>query len=174
MIQCPKCKASLPDWAKNCQFCNADTSKLTRPDPPAPKAKYKRPMAAWIWPAYYIVSVYWIISGVQSILEALNVGPFATTIVFQGVKIDPGINIIGLVFGLFSAVIGFGLLLKIEAIRGVANVLCFLQIAGGLLGLWGGIMASAVLGPIGLLITIMNLLDIITGGLMIYVIGETD
>lgn len=173
MISCPKCKASLPDWATSCQFCQADTSKVSRPVEVA-KPKYKRELASWIWPAYYIIAILWIVSGVGGILEALNVGPFATTIKLQDVKIEPGVNLLGLIFSGVSAIIGLGLLVKIEIIRGVVNVVCFLQIVNGLLGLWAGIMASAFLGPIGLFITIMNIVDIVTGALMIYILGETD
>lgn len=173
MITCPKCKASLPDWAQSCQFCQADTSKLQRPVEVA-KPKYKRPMAAWIWPAYYVISGYWVISGAEGIVQALNLGPFATSIVIEGVKIEPGISVVGLVFGALSALVGLGLLFKLEFIRGVVNVLCFLQILNGLLGLWAGVLSSALFGPIGLLVTIMSIFDIITGALMVYVIGETD
>lgn len=138
------------------------------------QTQVQAPTGIWIWPAYYTIAVLWIVSGVGGILEALNVGPFATTIKFQDVKIEPGVNLIGLVFSGISAVIGLGLLVKIEIIRGVVNVVCFLQIVNGLLGLWAGIMASAFLGPIGLFITIMNIVDIVTGALMIYILGETD
>ena len=131
-------------------------------------------MAAWIWPSYYVIAVYWIISGAEGIVQSLNLGPFATSVVIEGVKIDPGISIVGLVFSALSVVVGFGLLFKIEFMRGIVNVLCFLQILNGLLGLWTGVLSSALLGPIGLLITIMSIFNIVTGALMIYIIGETD
>ncbi len=126
-------------------------------------ARCNRKKTSWIWPAYYVLSIYWIISGIEGILRSLNEAPFG-----------PGAEPLALVMGAFSALVGLGLLVRLEFLRGVGNLVCFLQILGGVLGLWTGVLSIAVLGPMGLIVTIMAILDVLTGGFMIYLIGETD
>ncbi|CAN5694532.1 hypothetical protein BH11ARM2_BH11ARM2_33360 [soil metagenome] len=72
MIQCPKCAASLPDWAQKCLFCGNDTKAVTRPVA-ATKAQNPAFQAPkWVWGMYYAISVYFIIGVVGSIFDAIR------------------------------------------------------------------------------------------------------
>ncbi|MGI8922484.1 MAG: hypothetical protein ACR2HJ_00355 [Fimbriimonadales bacterium] len=54
------------------------------------------------------------------------------------------------------------------------NILSFLRILGGLFAIWIGLLGTVALGGWALLLVILGVLDVITGGFMIYLIGETD
>lgn len=165
MISCPKCGNSLPDWAQACQFCGTDTKKVARPA--APKGSSRSvPVGqpTWVWPAYYLIAAYFIISGFLSIglavlmnKEGLDVGDIVTLIV-SGI----------------TAVIGIGLAAKVEIIRGITNIFCWLQILSGGFGFLTLLFAGAFLGPIAILYAGFKLFDVISGAFMIFLIGETD
>ena len=163
MIQCPGCSNTLQDHAVRCQFCGADVSKVPRP-PAAKKAvsTYGAP-AKWIWPTYYTVSGYWALSGAFDVVRALGL--------LSGAKeVDSFMVVIGAVLML----IGVGLILRVELIRGIINVVCWLKIAVGIVGAILSLGIMALFGAIGILFLVLNLLDIATGGFMIYLVGETD
>jgi len=176
MIQCPKCQQSLPDWSQVCQFCQTDLKGVARPktgDPAnnRPVANFGQP-AKWIWPTYYAISIYWIISGAKTLISAIVTSMYAQQNVFgESVK---SLDVVGMIVGTLTILTGIGLIAKVEFVRGVVNVLCFLQILGNLCGLASLIMIGSILGPWVLVGIIFQVLNIATAALMIYVIGETD
>lgn len=176
MIQCPKCQQSLPDWAQVCQFCQTDLKGVSRPkstDPAyaRPTSNYGQP-AAWIWPTYYIISAYWIISGLKTLISAILLSMTAKENIFgESVK---SLDVVGMVVGALTIATGIGLAAKIEFVRGIVNVLCFLQILGNICGLASLIMIGSIFGPWVLIGVVFQVLNILTAALMIYIIGETD
>jgi len=177
MIQCPKCQQSLPDWSQICQFCQTDLKSVPRPKGSDPnyaraQANFGQP-AKWIWPAYYIISIYWVISGARTLIGAIMMS-MATQHNIFGEAVQR-LDIVGMVVGALTLLTGLGLAAKIEFFRGVVNVLCFLQILGNICGLASMIMiGSLILGPYVIIGIVFQVLNIATAALMIYVIGETD
>src|SRR5213083_132352 len=115
MIQCPNCKNSLPDTFTRCQFCGADVAKVPRPvmPPKASRPLYEPPK--WVWIAYYGIAAYWVIGGGMD--------------VFRGVKALSGAGFfayIGIAFGVATALVGLGLILHAEIVRGLVNILSFI------------------------------------------------
>jgi len=163
MITCPNCKAALPDWAKHCQFCQADTAAVLRPkqDNPDPEA-FQTP--TWTMAAYYAVSCLLLVSGLVGI---------ATTLL--GARKD-GLGLfdfVSLVFDGVGTLVGIGLLLRLEIIRGITNVICFLGILSGLRFLAFG-LAGTLFTSWGLLVVIYGIVKIAVYAFMIFLIGETD
>jgi hypothetical protein len=167
MIQCPSCKATLPDGAGHCQFCGATFAAT----PPSRRTDSDDPdlgggdSPSWVWPAYYGISIWWILSGVWGIIQELmskNPGSF-WSIVSMGISA-------------VTALVGLGLILRVEQARGIVNVLCFLQILNGVFGLLGGFVMSfaPIIGIFGAIAMIVSALDIVFAILMIFVIGETE
>lgn len=160
MKHCPGCNATLPDAAVRCQFCGQALSA-----PPPVRVPSARPQGAsgvmpgapaWVGVAYNLIAVYWLISGLWSALAAS---------VLSGSG-EP--NILSVVFGSATSLVGLGLLLRIEFVRGIVNFLCGLQILFGLLG-----VVTSFLGgqPLGL---VLSLVQIATAGFMMFLIGETE
>ncbi len=90
-----------------------------------------------------------------------------------------GPNYFLVVIGAIGVVWGIGLLAKIEFIRGITNVLCFLSIAVDLLSLVGYVLGAGLAAMLGgsLLVVISmfaTAFNIALNGLMIYLLGETD
>lgn len=120
----------------------------------------------WVYPAYYIVASYFVLSGLGGALMTLlnhktmtEGGPFVY---------------VGLAFNAVGVLLGLGLIAKIEIIRGIVNFVCGLSLIFGIIGLLGSFGAVLTLGGLGVLILIQNVLDICSNGFMIYLIGETD
>lgn len=105
----------LQDWAQVCQFCKTDVSRIPRAKSSNPDDHRPRmgPTPKWIWIAYYIISVLWVFDGLTDLLAALNVFPK---------RADGGVNILLLVFGVFSLAVWLGLILRAELARGVVNI----------------------------------------------------
>lgn len=163
MFQCPNCSNTLSDNIVRCQFCGADVSKVLRPPTPTKVSRPYPGPAKWIWPTYYIVSAYWILSGAFDAVRALGV--------FGASKEVDGFM---LVIGSLNVAIGLGLVFRVELIRGFINVICWLQIAVSVLGAITSLFLVAFVGPIAFLFVFLHLLDIATAGLLIYLVGETD
>src|SRR5437899_1950147 len=169
MIKCPGCQATLPDGALQCQFCGAQLAAppvargyargQTRQSSAMPGAP------SWVMPAYYGIALWWMLSGAWDILQAT---------VWAGKDSGGFLDVLGILFGGITALVGLGLLLRIDVVRGIVNVLCFLQIVFGILGLITSFLLSGPLGMIGILGMIHSIVDIGTAGLMIYLIGETE
>ena len=118
----------------------------------------------WVLPAYYAIAAWWMLSAVWNILRA-------TVLSKGGIDFIDGI---GIFFSVISALIGLGLLLRVDSVRDVVNFFCFLRIIFGLFGIVQGFLFSGVLGMLGIMIMIASIIDVLTGALMIYLIGETD
>lgn len=167
LIQCPKCQNSLPDWAQSCQFCGGDVKKVARPVHVQTQAKIDK--SGWVWPAYYALAAYWMLSGV------LNIGQSIWPIIHP--KGDLGSFVlyayVGIAVGLLTFLVGLGLVLHVEIARGIANFLAGLKIIFGLLGLAGSVLGTLFSGAFGLILVILNIVDIAAAAFAIYLIGET-
>jgi hypothetical protein len=81
---------------------------------------------------------------------------------------------LGIAMAALGALVGLGLLLRIEIVRGVVNFFCALQLLRGLLGLAGTLLGMMFVGPYAIIYLLLNVIDISTAAFMIYLIGETD
>lgn len=158
MRQCPHCHAAVPDRVVRCPACGG---VLPPPVRLSTDAQRRPPLSApgtpkWVPVAYNIIAGYWILSGGFSLVSALAHGGGKTG------------SYVAAAFGLFTVLIGLGLLLRIEIVRGIVNVLCALQIIGGAIGVLGAFLRGA---PLEL---VLSFVQIGTAGFMIYLIGETD
>ena len=168
MIICPQCKASLPVWAKQCQFCGADVTKVPRPaaDPVDPHGYQPYTQPNWILPAYYGIAGYLLLSGVLEITMALVQRSKDTE--------GRGLWMIGIFFGGVVFLLSIGLLLRVETVRKIMVWVCAIDLLFGVLGLFGSFMVMMAAGGWGVLLMVSTLLRICADGLMIYLIGETD
>jgi len=108
---------------------------------------------------YNLIALYWIADGGFDLVAGLSAK-------------EP--SLVAAVFGGFWMMIGFGLLVRIEFVRGLVNILSFIKIGFGVLAIIGGLVGSATVGASALLIVLFGVIDVVTGGLMVYLIGETD
>jgi hypothetical protein len=83
-------------------------------------------------------------------------------------------SFVSMAFDGFTVLLGIGLALRIELIRGIVNFFCGLRIFFGLLGLAGSVLGSMFAGPLAIIFILMNVVNIATAAFMIYLIGETD
>lgn len=167
---CPTCNKQVLAGMATCQFCGSDLrgmaptqKKSIWVDPDSHDVVHTGGKPKWVVPAYYVIASYFALSGIISLITLLtskDKGEIFHTIlmVMSGIQI----------------VIGLGLIAKIEIIRGIVNFVCGLMLIRSLIGLLGSLGAIMVAGGWGFLILFWNLLDIVTNGLMIYLIGETD
>lgn len=123
----------------------------------------------WTWIAYYVVCAYYVIEGLRLVFYGV-VPTLAVTAQMGHPMVNPIYVIVGLVMALFGA----GLAARIEFVRGIANVVCWILIVFGFLMLAGSVMVGFVLAPLGLLFMFFSVLRIATAGFMIYLIGETE
>jgi hypothetical protein len=173
VITCPKCNATLPDWAQTCQFCQADVKAVARPvAPAAPKQSLTASTSpGWVAGAYYALCVFFLLEGAYDILRAVMI----TQEKVMGSVVGWGFeSFLGVIVGAFTCLIGLGLLLRVEFIRGIVNFFCGLRILFGLVGLLGSLGGVLLFGALGFLFLVMNVVDIATAAFMIYLIGETD
>ncbi|MBM3494480.1 MAG: hypothetical protein FJX72_09210 [Armatimonadetes bacterium] len=159
MVKCPGCSATLPDGAQVCQFCGRalgpPSVRLGRA--PVGKPADVMPGApAWVKPVYNLIAGYWILNGAWGVLSDTALAG------------KDGPNFVGAAFGALGALIGLGLLLRIDRIRGVVNFVCALQILFGILDV---ISAFLIGWP---LMMFLAMFQVFTAGLMIFLIGETD
>ena len=118
----------------------------------------------WVLPVYYAIAVWWMLGGIWNVIQVTVFG-------------EGGIGFfdwISIVFGGLTALIGFGLIMRWDDVRDVVNVLCFLRIIFGLFGIVQGFLLAGLLGVIGIFIMIGSIIDVLTGFLMIYLLGETE
>jgi hypothetical protein len=171
-IKCTNCNQSVPAGFGVCQFCQASLSGVAKPNPQRQNyfayeddhnvGYFGKP--TWVKPAYYAVSTYFVVSALVGILLVLTrmKGPIE------------GIEIIAIAAHSIGLIIGIGLLAKIEMIRGIVNFVCSFRILLGLLAIPSLLMEGMFTGFAGVIATILAVLDLITNGMMIYLIGETD
>jgi len=169
MIQCPNCKQSVPDWVQRCQFCQTELTNVARPI--ATKKPALVQAAAWIYPTYYTIAGYFVLSGALEIIQTLYAANAHKGVEMHGMG---PIQVVMIIIGAITSMIGLGLILKVEIVRGIVNIFCWLRIATSVLGLPAAVGLALILGPIGIVALVMSIFDIITGGLMIYLLGETD
>ena len=121
----------------------------------------------WVWPAYYSICAYFILTGL--------VGVIMTAISISRAKDGVGIfDYVSLVVGAITALIGIGLVAKVDFVRGIVNIFCWIQIVSSVLGAASLLLAGLILGPFAILMAFWRLIDAVTAGLMIFLIGETD
>lgn len=176
-LKCPKCGASLPEWAKACQFCQTDVTKLARPVNTETKKHYGAfDTPKWIWACYYFIAVWWILGGAYDVMDSFYVfGKSIDMLKLEkefGMKFGP--NVIGIIAGTLTCLFGLGLALKIEIIRGIVNFVAGLKLIFALLGLAGSLLGMTFAGLLSLPFVILNIVDIITSGMLLWLIGETD
>jgi hypothetical protein len=121
------------------------------------------------WALYYVLCSVWLVSGIWSIVETLAIAP--TQKGYEGIGM---FGVVGLVFSGAQVLVSIGLLAKVEIARGIVNVIAFLNLLSAAFGLLGGLVVTLVLGPLGVLIIVMNVIEIAVNGGIIWVIGETD
>lgn len=176
-LKCPKCQASLPDWSKSCQFCGADVSKLARPVRTDEKKHYKEfDTPQWIWICYYIIAGWWVLGGRYDVGNSFYIfgKPLELLKLEKEFHTTAGPSIVGVISGTITALFGLGLMLRIEIIRGIVNFVAGLKLAFGLLGLAGSLIGTGLFGAMALIGVLFNLFDIITSGMLLWLIGETD
>lgn len=176
MITCPQYQATLPDGAYHCQYCGltfgaAPTGRMQSgrmsPSSPAAASKWRDVMPGaprWALPVYYAIAAWWMLSGVWDILQVTALGEGSVGL----------FDMIVIAFGAITALIGLGLILRVDEIRDFVNILCFLQILFGLLGIVQGFLLAGGLGMLGIFVMVGSIIDVLTGFLMIYLLGETD
>lgn len=163
MRRCKNCGAALAPHAVQCDLCGA---RAAGPPPvrleegPHRRSEGASPGIApgaprWVGVAYNLIAAYWLVTGGIRVVAAASGGPGAGGVVAGA-------------FGLLAALIGLGLLLRVEFVRGIVNVLCGLQILFGALGVLDSFLGG---DPLGL---ILSFVQIATAGFMIYLIGETE
>jgi hypothetical protein len=151
---------------QKCQFCGADVSKIVVPKvvgPTRPKSTaFETPK--WVWWAYYGLAAWWILSALVSIGFTLS----------QGAGKTSGANILySMVPDLLGLIMGIGLALKIRLIRRLANWGAGLKILFGLFGMLGGFIVTGISPLLGLIVTFLNIFNIVFGALTIYLLAET-
>ena len=176
MISCPKCQSALPDWAQSCQFCGTDTGKVARPVVEQKKSNYAYGTAAWVWWAYYAIAGWFVLSGLINLARGI--------IGFIQFNRDTADNPYVQSFGVFfyfgmaisaaAIVVGMGLILKSDFIRGIANYYCAFMLLFGALDVLSYIGISAIIGPVAYVWMARSALDVVCGGMMIYLILETN
>jgi hypothetical protein len=76
--------------------------------------------------------------------------------------------------GLLLALVGGGLIWRIELARGIANVLCWVQICLSAISIVFGIFGTPFSGADGLIGVLFSMLDFAVAMFMVYLLGETD
>lgn len=173
MITCPRCQQSLPDWAQSCQFCGSDTKAVARPAP-AEKKRYKNfETPQWVWVCYYLIAAWWVLGGIFDVMNAFYLfGKPPKELLGSDGEMGP--NIVGIIAGSITALFGIGLAFRIEVIRGIVNFAAGAKLLLGLLGIAGTIMGMTVSGALAIPLVFLHVINVITAGGLIFLIGETD
>lgn len=161
MISCPKCNATLPDGADRCQFCGQTFTPFRSPNAPRAGRQPGLSDLKWVNFAYYGIAGWWAISNLIRVAVMLS----------RGVS---GFDMFGLAISGATALVGIGLIFRVELARGIVNILCFLQILFGAMWLLAGFFMTPVMGVMGGMLMIFAAIQIALAGVMIFVIGETE
>ncbi len=172
-MMCPTCQKQVISGVPTCQFCGSDLRGMAPAqgkrsifiDSDSYDVVHTGGKPDWVYPAYYILSGYYIVAAIVQIL-----------IIMMGKKSDlsdPFTMIMIAIHGL-SLIVGIGLLAKIEIVRGIVNYLSFGKILGGLRGILISLGVMMISTGFGILLLILSVLDLSAGVFMIYLIGETD
>lgn len=170
-MKCPRCQNSVISGVATCQFCGEDLRGMAPTqkrsvfvDPDSHEVVHTGGRPTWVVPLYYVIAGWFVVSGVIDIIQVL-----------MNKKLDDAfLKILFLVLPSVRAILGLGLLAKIEFVRGIVNFVCGISLVLSILGLLGSFADILAFGGLGVLMLILNVFNICTYGLMIYLIGETD
>jgi hypothetical protein len=170
-MKCPRCQNSVISGIATCQFCGEDLRGLAPTqkrsmfvDPDSHEVVHTGGRPKWVYPAYYAVSGWFLVSGLIDIIQVLT-----------NPKIEEGfLKIILIVVPAVRCLLGLGLIAKIEFVRGIVNFVCGISLIFSIIGLLSSFASILALGGMGVLVVVMNVVNICTYALMIYLIGETD
>lgn len=173
-MTCPTCNKQVIAGVPTCQFCGSDLRGMAPTqakrsvfiDSDSYDAVHSGGKPGWVVPAYYIVAGYFLVSGLLAIL--------LTVMNKKGMEEAGMFAYVAIAMYSISVIMGLGLLAKIEIIRGIVNFVCGISLIFGIIGLIGSFGSVLLLGGMGVLMLIRNILDICMNGFMIYLIGETD
>ena len=123
-ITCPGCQNAVPIGLANCQFCGTSLAAINKTIPKAKwndtydphKVSYSGGRPGWVWPLYYGICGWFILSGLMDIPQGLGM--------FAKKPDEAGINLFVLIFAGIDILLGIGLLFKVEFIRGIVNFVC--------------------------------------------------
>lgn len=169
MVQCPQCSATLPPGSARCQFCGATwsgppgaapASISSMPPTSGRRANLAKGGRGWVWTAYYLVAGWWILNGLIAVVRTALPGA--------------GGGMLDGIFGAVTALIGLGLILNVDAVRGIVNVIAFIHIFFGLLSLVMLFLGGASFGLAALFMLFLTFMDIGLSGFMIFLISETE
>lgn len=114
----------------------------------------------WVWPVYYFIASFFVLNGIVGVL--FGVGAIGKPDAFS------------LVAGGVNLILGIGLIFRLEFIRGVVNVVCFLQMLGAAFSALQGFVLAPLTGPFAALFLVLDVIQFCASGFMIFLIGETD
>ena len=158
MIKCTSCNNSLPDGFVRCQFCGADVTNAVRvkgaSDIPQ-RQSYSWGPARWLVVSYYVISAYYLLSGGFAILGG------------SGLLTGGKSNMLGIGSGVFTVLVGCGLIFKWDLLRSVIVFFLCAQIALGLLSMLM-LSAALALGPAIMLMMVLNGINVCVSGFMFY------
>lgn len=125
---------------------------------------------------YYFIAAWWILGGAYDVVDSFYFfGKSPDMLKLEkefAIKFGP--NVIGIIAGTLTCLFGLGLALKIEIIRGIVNFVAGLKLIFALFGLAGALMGMTFAGFLSLPFIILNIVDIMTSGMLLWLIGETD
>jgi len=159
MRTCPHCGSAVPMASMCCPSCG----RPVHAPPPVHAPRLRKAAAAgvapgappWVPVAYNLTAAYWVLNGAWLIVQMLILDPKGPKYLASAVAALP-------------VLVGIGLLLRVEIVRGIVNVISALQILTGVLGTFGAFLAGEPLAMI------QSLVQIAMAGFMIYLIGETE
>jgi hypothetical protein len=136
-------------------------SHVARPKPDDPKAriKYYEPKP-WVNVAYNLIAGYWVLNGIYRVLVGSGV---------LGSQ-----NFILVLFGVFGALFGVGMLARVEFVRGIVNFVSGINIIVGVTCLGFTVITSPLVGAFALVAIVLQIIDILQSAFLIYLIAETD
>jgi tetratricopeptide (TPR) repeat protein len=141
-VPCPACKRPIMEWAAICPHCSTQIKAL-----PSTFAGRQAAVAGITWQdvVYYVLSSIWVLNGTAILILAIATGGIAKS--FEGFT--------GFVTSIYllMALVGVGLLFKMDTAMYIAKILCYivlvlglpyfilLFLAGGYIGAFIGLLA---------------------------------
>ncbi len=118
---------------------------------------------------YVVMSSAWLVLGIISITLVVFVSPSAHK--------QSGPEVFGFISGAiaaFQVLLGIGLVARVDLVRGIVNVICWISIVIGLLGLLGDFTVMLFFGPVGFLLVLFDIIRVAINASMVWLVGETD
>lgn len=158
-ILCPACKRPIMEWAAICPHCNTQIKAL-----PSTFAGRQAAVAGVTWQdvLYYILSAIWVINGTILVVIALMSGNIGHA--FSGFQGFLNSILVGM------ALVGVGLLFKMDAAMFIAKILCYLGLVLFVPNLamlfFGGLylLAAIYALPVGIMCFMIYLLNYMGAG----------